>query len=345
MMNTKKNLQILAVVTIIVLFLPLIINNLYYMQILINIGSLTTISLGLTLLLGFAGQISFAQVTFMGIGAYTVGIATVNYGWPPLLALIFAVVLAAVLAALIGLPVLKFQSHYLALITISFGMMFFVLLNQLTNLTGGPGGFMGIQPLSIAGFEFEGEFANYYLIWVVVLVSVLFVINLMNSRTGRALESIKSSEIAAKSMGINVFALKLKVFIFAGVLASIGGALYAFQLSFISPNTFEVLESITLITIVVVGGLRSVWGALIGAVVVTAIELGLTNYLPLIIPNASGEIESIAYGVLLILVFLFMPNGLGPTIAKRFSEGSKKSKPQNENLFNKEIRGGLDGDS
>lgn len=342
-MNTKKNLKILAIIAVVVLILPLVVKNLYYMQILINIGSWTAVSIGLTLLLGFAGQISFAQVTFMGIGAYTVGIATVNYGWPPLLALILAVVLAGILAVLIGLPVLKFQSHYLALITISFGMMFFVLLNQLVDLTGGPGGFMGIPPLSIGGFAFEGELANYYLIWAVVLISILFVINLMNSRTGRALESIKSSEVAAKSIGINVFALKLKVFIFAGVLASLAGALYAFQLSFISPNTFEVLESITFITIVVVGGLRSVWGALIGAVVVTLIELGLTNYLPVLIPNASGEIESVAYGVLLIVVFLFMPNGLGPTIAKKLSGRFKK--PKQEKVLNQEMRGGLDGDS
>ena len=115
-------------------------------------------------------------------------------------------------------------------------------------------------------------------------------------------------------MGINAFTLKLKAFIFAGILAGIGGSLYAFQTSFIAPNTFNVMESLTFITIVVVGGLRSIWGALIGAIVMTALNEGMTQLLPLIIPNAGGEIQVIAYGIILVLVLLFIPNGIGPTL-------------------------------
>ncbi|MCM3568098.1 branched-chain amino acid ABC transporter permease [Neobacillus mesonae] len=325
-MKTKSNIKVLGIIAVLVVILPLVVQNSYLLQIFINIGSWTLISLGLTILLGYAGQISFAQAAFMGIGAYTAAIITVTLHWPPLLALITTAVISSIMAFLVGLPVLRFKEHYLALITIGFSVMVFVLMNQLSDITGGPGGFIGVPPFSIGSFVFKGDIANYYLIWGTVLISIFLIINLLSSRIGRALETLRSSEIAAKSMGINTFLLKMKVFIFAGVLAGIGGALYAFQLSFIAPNTFNVLESITYLTIVVVGGLRSVWGALIGAIVVTVIEKGLTHLLPLIIPDAGGELESIAYGLLLVLVLLFIPDGLGPTIAKSFKNKRNMTK-------------------
>jgi branched-chain amino acid transport system permease protein len=166
---------------------------------------------------------------------------------------------------------------------------------------------------------------NYDLIWFAALLSIFFVINLLSSRIGRALETLRSSEIAAKSMGINVFALKMKAFVFAGVLAGIGGSLYAFQTSFISPYTFEVMHSITYLTVVVVGGLRSVWGSLIGAFIVTVMGEGLNHLLPMIIPDAGGELQVIAYGFLLVLVLLFIPSGFGPTIAQWIKKYFNKS--------------------
>lgn len=310
----KKFLKILSIITVIIGVLPLFLSSPYYMQVLINIGTWTIISLGLTVLLGFTGQISFAQVTFFGIGAYTAGITTATYGWPPIAGLLMAAIVSGFLAFLIGLPVLRFKEHFLALITIGFGVMVYVLMVQLSDLTGGPGGFSGIPSFSIAGFSFQGDMPNYYLIWFFALAFILIISNLLSSRIGRALESLRSSEIAAKSMGINAFTLKLKAFIFAGILAGIGGSLYAFQTSFIAPNTFNVMESLTFITIVVVGGLRSIWGALIGAIVMTALNEGMTQLLPLIIPNAGGEIQVIAYGIILVLVLLFIPNGIGPTL-------------------------------
>lgn len=325
-MNIKNNLKILVVVSLIVALLPFMIKSPYYMQILINIGSWALISLGLTLLLGFAGQISFAQVTFFGVGAYTTAIMTVTAGMPSLFALIASAIVTGLVAFLIGLPVLRFKEHFLAVITIGFGIMVYVLLIQLSDITGGPGGFGGIPPFSIGSFQFKGDIANYYLIWFFTLISILIMINLLTSRIGRALETLRSSEIAAKSLGINAFTLKLKAFIFSGALAGVGGSLYAFQTSFIAPNTFEVLQSITFITIVIVGGLRSVWGALVGAIVVTAIEQFMTHLLPLIIPGAGGELQKIAYGLLLVLVLLFMPNGLVPTISKILKGISKRTK-------------------
>ncbi|MFJ7728475.1 branched-chain amino acid ABC transporter permease [Neobacillus sp. NPDC097160] len=312
----KKNLKILSIIAVLIGLLPLFLTNPYYVQILINIGTLTVISLGLTVLLGFTGQISFAQVTFFGIGAYTAAITTVTYGWPPLAGLLMAAIVSGFLAFLIGLPVLRFKEHFLALITIGFAVMVYVLMVQLADFTGGPGGFSGIPPFSIAGVSLQGEVPNYYLIWFFALFFILIISNLLSSRIGRALESLRSSEIAAKSMGINAFTIKLKAFIFAGIIAGVGGSLYAFQTSFIAPNTFEVMESMTFIIIVVVGGLRSLWGAPIGAVVITAMDEGMTHFLPLIIPNAGGEVQIIAYGILLVLVLLFIPNGIGPTLGK-----------------------------
>jgi branched-chain amino acid transport system permease protein len=326
-MHTKSNMKILGIIALVVILLPFIIKSPYYIQILINIASLTIVSTGLSLLLGFAGQISFAQAAFFGIGAYTSAITTVTLGWPPILALIVSVVITGILAFLIGLPVLRFKEHFLALVTIGFGIMVFVLMMQLSNITGGPGGFSGIPPFSIAGLKFNSDMANYYLIWFITLTAILLFINLLSSRIGRALETLRSSEVAAKSMGINAFALKMKAFIFAAVLAGLGGSLYAFQTSFIAPNTFEVLQSITYLTVVVVGGLRSVWGSLIGAIVVTIMGEGLTNLLPLILPNAGGELQVIAYGLLLVLVMLFIPNGIGPSLHQWIKKSlfSKKS--------------------
>lgn len=325
-MNQKNTLKILGIVAVIVGLVPLFIGSPYYMQVLINIGTLTIISLGLTVLLGLTGQISFAQVTFLGIGAYTAAITTVTYGWSPIFGLLLAAIISGFFAFLIGLPVLRFKEHFLALITIGFGVMVYVLMVQLDDFTGGPGGFGGIPSFSIAGFSFKGEVPNYYLIWFFVLFIILIIHNLLHSRIGRALESLRSSEIAAKSMGINAFSLKLKAFTLAGTIAGVAGALYAFQTSFISPNTFEVMESMTYIIIVVVGGLRSIWGAPIGAVVITALDEGMAHFLPLIIPSAGGEIQVIAYGIILVLVLLFIPNGIGPTLNNYFKNKFRAKK-------------------
>lgn len=314
-MNTK-NIKTLAVVAAVVALLPIVINSTYHFQLLINIGSLTLVGLGLGLLLGFAGQISFAQASFMGIGAYVAAITTVTLGWPSLLGLLAAAVITGIVAFLIGLPVLRFKEHFLALVTVGLSFMVYVILMQQTEITGGPGGFSGIGSLSVGGFVFKGDMANYYLVWFFALLSIYAVFQLLGSRNGRALETLRSSEIAAKSIGINTFALKLKVFIFSGVLAGIGGGLYAFQTSFIAPTSFEVHYAITLLTVVVVGGLRSVWGSLVGAITITAMEEGITNILPLVIPGTTGELRLIIYGALLVLVLLFMPKGLAPYLGQ-----------------------------
>lgn len=312
----KINKKLLLGVSVVVALLPLFVNSAYYYQILINIGSLTLVALGLGLLLGFAGQISFAQATFMGIGAYLTAIATVTWGWPPLAALFASAAITGVTAFLIGLPVLRFKTHVLALVTMGFSYMVFVLLMQQSEITGGPGGFPGIPAFSIGGLSLKGDVANYYLVWAFAIISITLVFNLLASRNGRALETLRSSEIAAKSLGVNTFLLKLKVFILSAVIASIGGSLYAFQTSYIAPTSFEVHYAITLLTVVVVGGLRSVWGSLVGAIVITLFEEGLTNLLPLIVPGSAGEYRLIIYGILLVMVLLFMPKGLAPYLSQ-----------------------------
>ncbi|MDP3040422.1 MAG: branched-chain amino acid ABC transporter permease, partial [Deltaproteobacteria bacterium] len=284
--------------------------NEYYISILIFLGINGIITMGLSLLMGYTGQISLGHAGFFGLGAYSSGILTTQYSIHPLAAFLAGIFLSAIIAFLVGKPTLRLKGHYMAVATLGFGEILFIVFNELSPLTGGPSGLSGIPTLTFMGYSLEG--ARYlYLVWGFVILLLLFSLNVINSRVGRALRAVHGSEIAANAMGVDASRYKVQVFVLSAVYASIAGSLYAHFVTFISPSSFSLMFSILLLMMVVVGGAETIWGALLGAMVLTL----LPEYL-----RGLEDFEVLAYGGILMVVLLFMPQGILLGVRKLFEK-------------------------
>lgn len=290
--------------------LPLLLQSNYLLGILIVIGLYTIIVIGLGILMGYAGQVSFGHAAFFGLGGYTVAILTTQYHWPTPAALLAALALPGLVAALIGRPTLKLKELYLALATLAFGILVHILFNEGKGITGGPSGLTGIPYLSVGGVVFNRDIKFYYLVWAVVLVVSLGVKNMISSRVGRALKAIRESEHAAETSGVDTAVLKLQAFIFSAVLAGLAGGLYAFYVTFVSPSPFGFHTSVQFVLMAVVGGLGTLWGPLLGVSLVVLLGEVLRWAVPLVIPGAGGEYQIIFFGIILMLIMIFRPEGL-----------------------------------
>ena len=277
------------------------LNNEYYFTLLNFIGIHTLLVVGLNLLLGYAGQISLGHAAFFGLGAYTSGILTATCGVNPWLALLAGLVLSGSAAFLIGVPALKLRGYYLAMATLGFGIIVSIILNEAQPLTGGPSGLPGIPPLTLAGLPLNTARRLYPLIWLAVGVILALSANLVDSRTGRALRALHDSEAAAASLGVDTARLKLKIFIWSALFASLAGSLYAHSLNFIAPASFGFMFSIKLVAMVVLGGMASIWGSLLGAGVLTVLPEVLTVF---------HDFEVVIFGAILMVVMIFLPRGL-----------------------------------
>jgi branched-chain amino acid transport system permease protein len=275
--------------------------NDYYFTLLNIIGINTLLVVGLNLLLGYAGQISLGHAAFFGLGAYTTGILTATYGLSPWLALPAGLVVAGAAAFLVGIPALKLKGYYLAMATLGFGIIVSIFFNQAQELTGGPSGLSGIPSLSLAGFPLDSPDRLFLLIWPVLGVILLLSANLVDSRLGRSLRALHDSEAAAQSLGVNTSRAKLLIFVWSALYAALAGSLYAHTLNFIAPTSFNFMFSIKLVTMVVVGGMASIWGSLLGAAVLTILPELLTVF---------HDFEIIIFGAILMVVIIFMPRGL-----------------------------------
>jgi len=290
-----------------ILFLALIVltgmltSNSYHLQLLTFIGINTLLALGLNMLMGYAGQISLGHAAFYGIGAYTTAILTVHLNWSPWLALPAAVLLTALVAFLVALPMLKLSGYYLGMGTLGFGMITYILIRQWTTVTGGDSGLVGIPFLALGPYSLASGKTYFYLVWGVVLVSFLICERLVDSRVGRALRAIHDGEQVAAAMGIDTSRLKTGVFVLSAIFAALAGFLYAHLVSFISPNSFDFLVSIRLVTMVVVGGMASIWGSLLGASLLTILPEWL---------HVFSDFEMIVYGLILMTIMIFLPQGL-----------------------------------
>ncbi len=312
----SKKVTVLAAL-IFFLVLPTMIKSNYLLGILIVIGLYTIIVIGLGILMGYAGQVSFGQAAFFGLGGYTAAILTTTCGWPTPVALLAAMALPGLVAALIGRPTLKLKELYLALATLAFGILVQILFTEGGEITGGPSGLMGIPYLSLGGLVFDRDIKFYYLVLAMVLLVSLAVNNLIQSRTGRALRAIRESEHAAETSGIDTALLKLQAFVFSAVLAGLAGGLYAFYVTFISPSPFGFHTSVQFVLMAVAGGLGTFWGPLLGAGLVVALGEVLRWAVPLVIPGAGGEYQIIFFGIILVLVMILCPGGLGSLLGLR----------------------------
>jgi branched-chain amino acid transport system permease protein len=295
----------------------------HYLDVLIFAGIYALIAIGLSMLMGYAGQISLGHAAFFGVGAYISGILTVQYEWNPWFCMVMGVMATIAVAVLIGTPALKLKGHYLAMATLAFGIVVFIIFNEETQVTGGPDGMGGIPGLSLFGFAFDTEIKYYYLVWGIVVAVFLFSVNLIHSRLGRALRAIHTSETGAYAMGVNVSFYKIQIFVYSAVLASIAGSLYAHYINFISPGTFALSFSIKLLIMIIIGGMYSIWGAILGAVLISFLNFEWLEMFK--------EFEVLVYGLILLLVTIFLPDGIIsiPEKAKRALTLSKKQSDSN----------------
>jgi branched-chain amino acid transport system permease protein len=283
------------------LLVAAVVPNEYYFTLLNFIGIHTLLVVGLNLLMGYAGQISLGHAAFFGLGAYTSGILTATYGVNPWLALAAGLVLCGLTAFLIGVPALKLRGYYLAMATLGFGIIVYIVFTEAQTWTGGPSGLVGIPALSIFGCKLDTPKRLYLLIWPVLGGILGLSANLVDSRTGRALRALHEGEAAAQSLGVNTARLKLMIFIWSALYASLAGSFYAHTLNFVAPASFGFMFSIKLVTMVVLGGMASIWGSFLGAAVLTVLPEILTVF---------HDYEVIIFGAILMVVMIFLPRGL-----------------------------------
>ncbi len=282
------------------------------------------VAIGLGLLMGYAGQISLGQAAFYGVGAYTTAILTKTLGLNPWIGLIFAILLPVIIAFIVGHTMARLSGYYLAMATLAFGIIVSVLILEWRSVTSGASGFYGIPTVEIFGFTIHQGLPYYYFVWFFTVLTLLISMNIVHSRIGRALRSIHDSEIAANSMGVNTGKYKMQIFIFSAALAGLAGWLFAHMSYSISPSSFGLDASILFLTMVVLGGSTSIWGALIGAILITAINI-FVHFLGNNVSFITSDFEHVLNGLILVLVIMFMPKGLFPTLVSMYEK--RKSRP------------------
>jgi branched-chain amino acid transport system permease protein len=269
---------------------------------------------GLTLIMGFAGQVSLGHAAFYGIGAYATAILTVDAGLPPGAAILAGMVVAGLAAAAVGRAVFRVRGHFLAMATLAFGLIFFYVAGHFASLTGGNAGRGGIPKLAIGAWYAITDARMFLLAWAVLVVGVALARNIVTSRTGRALRAIASSEVAAACSGVDVVRAKTSVFVVGALYASLAGSLYAHYVTYIAPDAFGLLTSISFLVVATVGGLGSVWGAAAGAVFVVMLTELTRDVVPRFVSGATGSYEITAYGLVLVLVLLLARRGIAGSI-------------------------------
>ncbi|MDQ7829782.1 MAG: branched-chain amino acid ABC transporter ATP-binding protein/permease [Armatimonadota bacterium] len=297
--------------------LPWVVAGRVSLSIFLFIGLNALIAIGLTLLGGYAGQVSLGQAAFYGVGAYVSAITTLRYGVDPWLGMACAVAGAALLAWVVGAPVLILRGHYLVLGTLALNVVVDVLFRNLQPLTGGPSGLTGIPPLALGPVVLAGDRALYYLSWAAVLGALALSRNLVRSRVGRALAAVRGSEVVAATLAVNPASYKGRVFALSAAFAGLAGSLYVHWLSFVNPTPFAFEFSIALLVMSVLGGIAHLPGAVLGAAVLTILREALRTVLPRFFrAGASAEYEIIVFGVLLAAVVIFWPQGLWPFVLR-----------------------------
>ncbi len=312
----------LAVALAVLIALPLYPNTPEFWITLLNyIGMASLVVLGLVLLTGVGGLTSFGQATFVGIGAYMTGYLTTVHHVSPWLTLPAGLVATAVIALVIGLVTLRLSGHYLPLGTIAWGISFYFLFGNMEWL-GKYDGLNGLPPITLFGWSLEHGRDIYFLIWLFVIASVLAVQALLDSRPGRAIRALRGGAIMAESFGVNTTRVKIVIFVYAALLASISGWLYAHLQRVVNPTPFGINAGIEYLFMAVVGGAAHVWGALLGAGVVTIARDQLQNWLPRLL-GSNGNFESIVFGMLLVFLLQRAPQGLWPIITGFFKGDAK----------------------
>jgi branched-chain amino acid transport system permease protein len=297
----------------------------FWIVLLDNIGLSALVAMGLVLLTGVGGLTSFGQAAFCGFGAYTSAVLTTAYGVSPWLTLPLSLLVSGFAAVLLGLVTVRLSGHYLPLGTIAWGLGLFYLFSKLEFL-GRNDGISAIPPLSIGSFRMIDPGTIYFAIWSAVLVSALLTMNLLDSRTGRAIRALRRGHIAAEAFGVETPRAKLLVFIYAAVLAGLSGWLYAHFQRAANPTPFGAQAGIEYLFIAVVGGAGYVWGGVLGAAIVVILKEILQSYLPYVF-HGEGQLETIVFGIMLVMLLQLAPSGVWPWLMARLPIKPNRKRP------------------
>ncbi|KZD22259.1 branched-chain amino acid ABC transporter permease [Tardiphaga robiniae] len=297
---------ILLVLAIVIAVLPLAFPSSYYFRVASLVWVSAFAAIGLNILMGKAGQVSLGHAGFFGIGAYAVAIGPTHLGVPSLVALLLGCLLSALLAFLVGRPILRLKGHYLAIATLGFGVLVALVITTESRWTGGPDG-MSVMKLTLFGWRASGSDTWYWITGGLLLAGTWIALNLDETPTGRAFRALHDSEIAARVTGINVNRFKLQAFVIAAVYASLAGSALALMNGFVNPDQAGFLHSIELVTMVVLGGLGSVLGSIVGAAVLIMLPQVLTVF---------QEYENLLLGAIIIVSMIFMREGIVPMLSK-----------------------------
>ena len=305
MMRRTLTLAALALLAVAPLVLPE-----YHVTLMNYIGLAGIVTLGLVLLTGVGGLTSFGQAAFVGLGAYTTAVLTTRYGVSPWLTLLAGLALTFIVSLCLGFITLRLSGHYLPLGTIAWGIAIYFVFGNL-DLLGRYSGIAEIPPLTAFGWSLSNDRSFYYLIWAVALLALLVMRNLLDSRSGRAIRALRSRSLMAENFGVNTARLKIIIFVYAALLAAMSGWLYAHFLRFVSPQPFGLNSSIDYQFMAVIGGATELWGAMIGAALLTLLKEWLKDLLPKVMEQ-SGNFETIVFGLLVIAMLHRTRDGLVP---------------------------------
>ena len=314
----------IAIGILVALALPLVITSISWMNVLLLLLVNACAAMGLTLLFGFAGQISLAQAAFLGIGAYTPAVLSLTYGYNPWWGLPIGVALACGIALLVGWPILRLEGVYLAIATAAFNVIFIVVLRESESVTGGDFGLVGVPPLQLFGIELFEPDQLYYLILVTALVLMWLAYRLIGSPIGMMLQAVGHDARAASLSGVPVASLKSKVFVLSAAYAAIGGFFYTSAVLALTPNSFGLSASLYLVVMVVVGGMRSIPGAVLGAAFVAIVPQSMPD---------SPRGQELLFAVVFLAVVMFVPDGLaGRRTWSGISARLRTAKPATEEV-------------
>lgn len=305
----SNRLTVPAVLALLVIALFFVLPSSFYLRVaaLVWISALAVI--GLNLLMGYAGQVSLGHAGFFGLGAYAVAILPAQFGLHPLIALPAGALGCALLAFLVGRPILRLKGHYLAVATLGFGILVFMVIGNEAWLTGGPDG-MPVPRLAVGGWRVRGGETWYWITGALLVVGAWIAVNLVASPTGRALRALHDSEVAARVVGVDVARYKLIVFVISAVYASVAGSALALVNGFITPDAAGFLHSIQLVTMVVLGGMGSVLGSVVGAAVLIVLPQVLTVF---------HDYEHLLLGFLMMAFMILLRSGIVPSLAAAFA--------------------------
>ncbi|WP_048440360.1 branched-chain amino acid ABC transporter permease [Caenimonas sp. SL110] len=300
-----RGVLLLAVV---VCVLPLVLDNSFHLRIAALVFIFAFATLGLNVLMGFAGLVSLGHAGFLAIGAYAVAIGPARYAVPSWLALIVGVVMACLLAFVVGRPILRLKGHYFAVATLGLGLLIAMFVTNEAHLTGGPDG-MAVQRLTMFGWTLRGTMPWYWTSAGALVLAAWAIANLIGSPSGRALRAIHDSEVAADVLGIDVARYKLAAFVLSAGMAALAGAMLALFDGHVTPVTAGFLRSVEFVTMAVLGGLGSILGSVVGAAVLVILPQALVAF---------HDYEHIVLGLLMMLFMIFLRSGIVPAIASRF---------------------------